>query len=57
MLPADVMGFTSFTPSYELLIYEEVRHYMAHGFMRLEVGRAGSHRFQLIRRGMMENTS
>jgi hypothetical protein len=33
----------------ELLIYEDLRHYMAHGFMRAEFGREGSHRFQLLR--------
>jgi hypothetical protein len=33
----------------ELLIYEELRHFMAHGFMRAEVDRAGNHRFQLLR--------
>ena len=33
----------------ELLIYEEFRHYMVHGFMRAEVDKAGNHRFQLLR--------
>jgi len=33
----------------ELLIYEDLRHYMAHGFMRAEVDTAGNHRFQLLR--------
>ena len=33
----------------ELLIYDELRHFMAHGFMRAEVDRAGNHRFQLLR--------
>jgi hypothetical protein len=33
----------------ELLIYEDLRHYMVHGFMRAEVDRVGNHRFQLIR--------
>lgn len=33
----------------ELLIYEEFRHYMVHGFMRVEVDKAGNHRFQLLR--------
>jgi hypothetical protein len=33
----------------ELLIYEELRHFMAHGFMRAEFDRAGNHRFELLR--------
>ncbi|MFZ1921911.1 MAG: hypothetical protein WAU57_09800 [Xanthobacteraceae bacterium] len=33
----------------ELLLYEDYRHYMVHGFMRAEVDRAGNHRFQLLR--------
>ena len=33
----------------ELLIYEEFRHYMVHGFMRLEMDKKGNHRFQLLR--------
>jgi hypothetical protein len=50
---ADMPGYEAYRYdlhrlSDELLIYEELRHYMAHGFMRLEVGRAGSHRFQLL---------
>ena len=33
----------------ELLIYDELRHFMAHGFMRAEVDRAGNYHFQLLR--------
>jgi hypothetical protein len=33
----------------ELLVYDELRHFMAHGFMRAEVGKEGAHRFQLLR--------
>jgi hypothetical protein len=33
----------------ELLVYEELRHFMAHGFMRAEFGKGGSHRFELLR--------
>jgi hypothetical protein len=33
----------------ELLIYDELRHFMAHGFMRAEVDKVGNHRFQLLR--------
>lgn len=50
---ADMSGYEAYKYdlhrlSDELLIYEELRHYMAHGFMRLEVDRAGNHRFQLL---------
>ncbi len=33
----------------ELLIHDELRHFMAHGFMRAEVDKVGNHRFQLLR--------
>jgi hypothetical protein len=33
----------------ELLIYEELRHFKAHGFMRTEFDRGGNHRFELLR--------
>lgn len=33
----------------ELLVYDELRHFMAHGFMRAEFDRAGNHRFELLR--------
>ena len=33
----------------ELLLWEEFRHYMVHGFMRAEVDKVGNHRFQLLR--------
>ena len=33
----------------ELLIYEDLRHFVAHGFMRAEFDRAGNHRFKLLR--------
>lgn len=33
----------------ELLIYDELRHFMAHGFMRAEMDRVGNHRFELLR--------
>jgi hypothetical protein len=33
----------------ELLIYDELRQFMAHGFMRAEVDKVGNHRFQLLR--------
>ena len=32
----------------ELLVYDELRHFMAHGFMRAEFDRAGNHRFELL---------
>jgi hypothetical protein len=33
----------------ELLIYEEFRHFMVHGFMRAEMDGKGNHRFQILR--------
>jgi hypothetical protein len=33
----------------ELLVYDELRHFMAHGFMRAEFDRAGNYRFELLR--------
>ena len=33
----------------ELLVYDELRHFMAHGFMRAEFDPAGNHRFELLR--------
>jgi hypothetical protein len=33
----------------ELLIYDDLRHYMAHGFMRMDVDNAGEHRFEFLR--------
>ena len=29
--------------------YDEMRHFMAHGFMRMDVDGAGNHRFELLR--------
>jgi hypothetical protein len=51
---ADMPGYEAYRYdlhrlSDELLIYEELRHFMAHGFMQAEVSREGSHRFQLLR--------
>jgi hypothetical protein len=33
----------------ELLIYDELRHFMAHGFMRMDVGKENTHRFEFLR--------
>jgi hypothetical protein len=33
----------------ELLIYDDLRHYMAHGFMRMDVDNTGGHRFEFLR--------
>jgi hypothetical protein len=33
----------------ELLVYDDLRHFMAHGFMRMDVDRAGNHRFEFLR--------
>jgi hypothetical protein len=33
----------------ELMLYDELRHFMAHGFMRMDVDRAGNHKFEFLR--------
>ena len=33
----------------QLLLYDELRHFMAHGFMRMDVDKAGNHRFEFLR--------
>jgi hypothetical protein len=33
----------------QLLFYDELRHFMAHGFMRMDVDKAGNHRFEFLR--------
>jgi hypothetical protein len=33
----------------ELLLYDELRHFMTHGFMRMDVDKAGNHRFEFLR--------
>jgi hypothetical protein len=33
----------------ELMQYDEIRHFMTHGFLRLTVDRKGSHQFEFLR--------
>lgn len=33
----------------ELLKYDELRHFMTHGFMRMDVDRKGNHQFEFLR--------
>jgi hypothetical protein len=33
----------------ELLIYDDLRHFMTHGFMRMDVGKDGAQRFEFLR--------
>ena len=33
----------------QLLVYDEIRHFMAHGFLRLDTDKAGNHRFEFLR--------
>jgi hypothetical protein len=33
----------------ELLVYDELRHFMTHGFMRMDLDRTGNHQFEFLR--------